>query len=101
MVPETEKTLAGLCQTAAQVYGDKIALRLFQEGKFCREISFRMLGFRAKQVGLLLSQLGVKPGDRVYLLGDAAEMDVLTKDFETIEYEILTMWKRQAYKYYL
>ncbi|MCL2070570.1 MAG: long-chain fatty acid--CoA ligase, partial [Treponema sp.] len=66
----TAETLGGLCLESAGRYGDRPALRLFSEGKICRQISYRMLGQKARQFGLLLAQLGVAPGDRVLLFSE-------------------------------
>ncbi|MCL2044215.1 MAG: AMP-binding protein [Treponema sp.] len=65
-----DKTLADVCLAAAEKYGDRAAFAMFMDDKICRQISYRMMGLRARQFGLLLIQLGITPGDRILLLAE-------------------------------
>ena len=72
MVQLSEKTLAQLCLEASRQYGEHTAFAMFQDDKLNedRRVSYKMLGFRARQIALLLKQLGVASGDRVLLLSE-------------------------------
>jgi long-chain acyl-CoA synthetase len=67
---ENEKTLAALCLRASAVYKNRLAFQMFRDGKICRLVTYRLLGLRARQIGLLLGQLGVGEGGRVMLLSE-------------------------------
>ena len=72
MLQLSEKTLARLCLEASHQYGEHTAFAMFQDDKINddRQVSYKMLGFRSRQIALLLRQLGIKPGDRVLLLSE-------------------------------
>jgi long-chain acyl-CoA synthetase len=70
MITLAAKTLAELCLESSERYGDRPAFRIFSEDKISRQYSYRMLGHRARQFGLLLTQLGIAPGDRVLLFSE-------------------------------
>ncbi|MDR1858230.1 MAG: AMP-binding protein [Treponema sp.] len=70
MIQLAEKTLAELCLAASARYGNRTAFSLFAGGKVCRRVTYRMMGLRARQIGMLLGRLGVAPGNRVLLLSE-------------------------------
>jgi long-chain acyl-CoA synthetase len=43
---------------------------MFRDGKIGSSVSYRLMGIRARQIGLLLARLGVRAGDRVLLLSE-------------------------------
>ncbi|MDR2476487.1 MAG: long-chain fatty acid--CoA ligase, partial [Treponema sp.] len=63
-------TLSGLCLRVSAHYKDLPAFAMFREGKIGSLVSYRLLGLRVRQIGLLLGQLGVGAGDRVLLLSE-------------------------------
>ena len=66
----TEKTLNLLCLSAAAEYKDRPAFAMFSEGQICKRLSYSQFGIRARQIGLLLRQLGVENGGKVLLLSE-------------------------------
>ncbi|MCL2066697.1 MAG: AMP-binding protein [Treponema sp.] len=70
MINFADNTLEGLCLAASEKYGDRHAFALFKEEGISRRISYRTAGYRARQLGLLLGQLGISPGDRVLLISE-------------------------------
>ena len=70
MIKTDEMTLAGFCLQAAAQYKDLPAFAMFREGKIGSPVSYWLMGTRARQIGLLLEQLGVEAGDRVLLLSE-------------------------------
>ena len=72
MIQLTHNTIAQLCIAASQKYGGRLAFALFRENKICPEsrVTYRMMGIRALQIGLILRQLGVASGDRVLLFSE-------------------------------
>jgi long-chain acyl-CoA synthetase len=72
MIRLTEKTLGCLCLAAAAKYGERTAFTIFENGKINegRQITYRMMGLRVRQIGLLLRQLGVAEGARVLLISE-------------------------------
>jgi len=65
-----EKTLAQLCLASSRKYGNRPALAMLSNGEICRNVTYRELEIRARQLGLLLRQMGVAKGDRVLLLSE-------------------------------
>ena len=63
-------TLAQLCLSASAKYNKHLALAMLNEGKIDRRITYDQMGKRSRQIGSLLTQLGIKKGDRVLLLSD-------------------------------
>lgn len=43
---------------------------MVRDGKICRQITYKQMGSRAQQIGLLLMRLGVKKGQKVLLLSE-------------------------------
>ena len=72
MIQLNGKTLAELCVAAGRQYGKRPAFTMIREGKACAPVSYQAMAFRARQLAMLLAELGVAPGDRVLLLGDNA-----------------------------
>jgi len=66
----SEKTLSFLCLSASEKYKDRPAFAMFSEGQICRRLSYAQFGLRARQIGLLLRELGVENGGRVLLLSE-------------------------------
>ena len=63
------KTIADLLPKAAELYGDKVAERYKVDGEW-REVTFREVSEIAREIGLGLIDLGIRPGDRVCLLAN-------------------------------
>ena len=63
-----EKTLASLCLDSCQKYKDRLAFAMLRDGKICKRVTYAQMGKRARQIGLLLRQMGVEKGGRVLLL---------------------------------
>ena len=64
------ETLAELCLTASDRYGNELALAMFREDKISNKISYKTMGLRVKQFAMLLADIGVNPGDRVLLISE-------------------------------
>src|SRR5688572_19840783 len=62
------QTIADLAPKAAELYGDKPAVRYKDAGGEWKDVSFREAGQIAMEVGKGLIDLGIEPGDRVALL---------------------------------
>src|SRR3954454_10223784 len=63
------KTIADLLPKAAELYGEKVAER-YKAGGEWREVTFREVWETAREIGLGLIDLGIRPGDRVCLLAN-------------------------------
>ena len=72
MIKIREKTLAQLCLSASRRYGGRTAFAMSGSGADCgkRTVTYTMMSFRARQIALLLRQLGVAEGSRVMLLAE-------------------------------
>ena len=70
MIKFNEKTLINLCIASSQKYKNRPAFAMFSEGQICRQITYEQMGIRARQLGMLLRQLGVKDGGKVMLLSE-------------------------------
>jgi long-chain acyl-CoA synthetase len=63
-------TLTGLCLSSSARYKDRLAFAMLDEGQVSRRITYTLFALRARQIGLLLRQLGVETGGRVLLFSD-------------------------------
>src|SRR3954449_13043095 len=63
------RTIADLLPRAAGMYGDKVAQKHKVDGEW-REVTFRQMWDAAREIALGLIDLGIRPGDRVCLLGN-------------------------------
>jgi long-chain acyl-CoA synthetase len=61
------KTLAQLASRAADVHGERIAIRYKHEGSW-QDVTYSTLGEIAREVGLGLIDLGLEPGERICIL---------------------------------
>ena len=67
---EIENSLANLCISSSEKYKNRPAFAMLCEGKICRRVTYKQMGIRARQIGLLLRQLGVENGGRVLILSE-------------------------------
>ncbi|MDR1252662.1 MAG: AMP-binding protein [Treponema sp.] len=70
MIKLTSLTLAELCVQASAKYKDRPAFELFQSGGIRGQVSYSLLGIRARQIASLLGRLGINAGDRVLILAE-------------------------------
>jgi long-chain acyl-CoA synthetase len=70
MITFDEMTLAELCLRVSVKYRKRGAFTMFRNGAVCRQVSYGLLGIRARQIAALLGRLGVTAGDRVMLLSE-------------------------------
>ncbi|GHV51581.1 AMP-binding protein [Spirochaetia bacterium] len=70
MVTIEKMTLAELCLKAAEKYKNRRAFEIYRDGKVYDPVSYRLMGLRVRQFGVLLGSLGVKAGDRVMILAE-------------------------------
>jgi long-chain acyl-CoA synthetase len=63
-----QTTLASLCLASSKKYKDRLAFAMFRDGKICKRVTYSRMGKRARQIGMLLKELGVEKGGRVLLL---------------------------------
>lgn len=63
-------TLAALGRKAADHFGKRLAFAVYRDGMLYHRITYREWGVRIQQIGALLLSLGMKPGDRVMILGE-------------------------------
>src|SRR3954470_9627440 len=63
------KTIADLLPKAAELYGDRPAQKHKVDGEW-RDVSYNEVWAAAREIGLGLIDLGIKPGDRVCLLAN-------------------------------
>jgi len=62
------KTLSSLCLASSEKYKDRLAFAMLCGGKICESVTYSQMGKRARQIGLLLRQLGIEKGGKVLLL---------------------------------
>jgi len=67
---EIDDTPANLCISSSVKYKDRLAFAMLSEGKICRRVTYKQMGNRARQIGLLLKRLGAENGGRVLLLSE-------------------------------
>ena len=70
MKPTNSTTLVELCLSASAAYKEHTAFAMISEGEIVSSISYEQMGKRSRQIGLLLTQLGIQKGDRVLLFSD-------------------------------
>ncbi|MDR0876723.1 MAG: AMP-binding protein [Treponema sp.] len=70
MVDLKKMTLTELCLRSAEKYKNRRAFQIYRDGQIYAPISYRMMGIRSRQFGMLLQSLGVQPGDRVMILAE-------------------------------
>jgi long-chain acyl-CoA synthetase len=70
MIRFSESTLSSLCLASAEKHKNRLAFAMISDGQICRRVTYRQFGTRARQIGLLLMQLGVEKGGRVLLLSE-------------------------------
>jgi long-chain acyl-CoA synthetase len=63
-----KNTLADLCRASSAIYKDRPAFAMLRDGKICERVTYARMGLRARQIGRLLGQIGVRKGMRVLLL---------------------------------
>jgi long-chain acyl-CoA synthetase len=67
MVPYT---LAQVCLFTSAKYKDKNAFSMFSEDKISGHITYAQMGNKARQIAILLKNMGIEKGDRVLLLSE-------------------------------